>query len=171
MRIAGAEWGPVRENRGAENSSSSHSDSWREAAKIVRNHISSQQSAWKRASAEADMLAGNYDVAAEMLSEALQANPESVPLLLDSAISFFEIGKREDSRQDIDRSITIFNEILKNHPENREALFDLGTAYTEIKAWPQAVTVWRHYLRLDPDGPWAAEAKQELALAEAQIHQ
>jgi tetratricopeptide (TPR) repeat protein len=171
MRWPGAKWAPVREIRGAGNSSSSQSDSWREAAKIIRNHLSSQQSSWKRASAEADMLAGNYDVAVKTLSEALRANPESVPLLLDSAISSFEIGRRKDSRQDIDRSITTFNEILKNHLENHEALFDLGIAYTEIKAWPQAVAVWRQYLRLDPDGPWAAEAKQKLALAEAGILQ
>jgi tetratricopeptide (TPR) repeat protein len=171
MRWPGAKWAPGREIRGVGNSSSSQSDSWREAAKIIRNHLSSQQSAWKRASAEADMLAGNYDVAIKTLSEALRANPESVPLLLDSAISSFEIGRRKDSRQDIDRSITIFNEILKNHQENHEALFDLGIAYTEIKAWPQAVVVWRQYLRLDPDGPWAAEAKQKLALAEAGIPQ
>ncbi|MGC2696418.1 MAG: tetratricopeptide repeat protein [Candidatus Angelobacter sp.] len=171
MRWPGATWAPVRENRGAENPSSSHPDSWREAAKIIRNHKSSQQSAWKRASAEAEMLAGNYRVAVTTLSEALQANPESVPLLLDAAIFSFEIGRRKDSRQDIDRSITIFNEILKNHPENHEALFDLGIAYTEIKAWPQAAEVWHQYLRRDPDGPWAVEAKQKLALAEAAIHQ
>jgi tetratricopeptide (TPR) repeat protein len=171
MRWPGVKWAPVREVRGAGNSSSSQSDSWREAAKIIRNHLSSQQSAWKRANAEADMLAGNYDVAVKTISEALRANPESVPLLLDSAISSFEIGRRKGSRQDIDRCITILNEILKNDPENHEALFDLGIAYTEIKAWTQAIKVWSEYVRLDPKGQWAVEANQKLDSAKAELHQ
>jgi cytochrome c-type biogenesis protein CcmH/NrfG len=173
MRWPGAEYGPIREPRGSENSRFSRPEALAQASKILatRNPTSSDRAAWLRARAELEMLQGSNEQAIPILSQALEIRSDSIPVLLDSANAYFQRGMHSDSRADIDQSIEILEKIIKKHPGNREAVFNLGTAYMAAKSWNRAAATWIRYLQLDSEGQWAAEARQKLASANLHIKQ
>ncbi len=171
MRWPGAEWGVMREARGLENSRFSRPDSLRQAAGIVARHRLAIPGnvEWLRRRAEVEVLEGHPESAIVILSPALEARPDSVPLMLDSAISFFQRGVRSGSREDLDKAINLLTNVVKRDPSNSVALFDLAVAYTQIRSWDRAAATWDAYLQLDPDGPWAQEAKQKRDLAKSNL--
>src|SRR5262249_27787785 len=146
-------------------------DSFRVAAQMVGKHnpVITSDGGWLRTKAEIEILNGTPETAITTLLPALEAHPNSTPLTFDFAIAFFQRAVRTGSREDLDRSIGLLSNLVKRDPANREALFNLAIAYGQREAWTEAIATWEAYLMLDPEGPWAREAREKRDLAKSKL--
>jgi len=163
MRWPGAEWGKFSPDRGPGGSLFSEPEAQQRAAKVIaKKSTTPDHSEWLRPRAELDLLQGHPGQAVSKLAP-LENQTQSTALLLDLAIAYFQRGQKPDSpADDKEHAIAILKRIISTNPNNLEALFNLGIAYTAIGSWADASATWHTYLRLDPTGPWANEAKAKL---------
>ena len=158
MRWPGAEWGKFSPDRGPGGSLFSEPEAQQRADKVIaKKSTTPDHSEWLRPRAELDLLEGRPGQAVSKLAP-LENQTQSTALLLDLAIAYFQ----RDSPADKEHAIAILKRIISTNPNNLEALFNLGIAYTAIGSWADASATWQTYLRLDPTGPWANEAKAKL---------
>lgn len=68
-------------------------------------------------------------------------------------------------KTDFNIAIEFLNRALKMTPNDPLALFNRAIVYERMHFHGQAIEDW-HYLRVDPNSKWAAEARQRLADAE-----
>ena len=52
-----------------------------------------------------------------------------------------------------------FARVLRFDPEHTAALYHQGTCFARQRQFEQAVTVWERVIHLQPDGPFAGEAR------------
>src|SRR5947207_1925629 len=171
MRFPGAAWAPVRVTRGEAGSRFSEPAPLLDAEGIIRHKQAADpnNTEWLRAKAEADILDRNPQSAIAGLNQALASRPESEPLMLDLSIAYFQQALNSHDRQNYAKAIDLLTKITRNDPGNREAIFNLALTYTRSEMWDQAAATWEAYLRLDPEGPWAQEAKKNLDLANSKL--
>ena len=161
VRWPGAEWGGLQETRGPSESIVSKPGPFIDAVKMIKDHetASSDDSKWLRARAEVEILEGNPRYAIQLLNPAVQANPDSVPLMLDLAMAYSQQFRNSGDHSDPPNAIQQLANVLKKEPENRTALFNLALAYADNEMWDEAVTTWDRYLLIETDPQWAAEAR------------
>jgi tetratricopeptide (TPR) repeat protein len=161
MRFSGAEWGEMRVRRGLE---SGRSEALLEAQLMIRRSQPRDPNnvGWLRAKAEAELLDTQPDQAMATLSRALEIEPESIPLLLDLSIAYVQLAQTSQVASSHAKAIDLLTQITRREPGNKEALFDLALACTSGERWDQAIASWEAYLKLDPSGPWANEARHRL---------
>jgi tetratricopeptide (TPR) repeat protein len=162
MRWPGAEWGKFSPDRGPGGSLFSEPEPQHRAAKVIAKKLTTpDHSEWLRPRAELDLLEGHPGQAVSKLAP-LENQTQSTALLLDLAIAYFQLGQKPDSPADKEHAIAILKRIISTNPNNPEALFNLGIAYTAIGSWADASATWHTYLSLDPTGSWANEVKAKL---------
>jgi tetratricopeptide (TPR) repeat protein len=162
MRFAGAAWAPMQLTRGPEGSSKP--EPLLEAELIIsrKQPANPDNTDWLQAKAEAELLDGQPEAAIATLARALQVQPDSVPLMLDLSIAY-------EQQQNYGKAIDLLTKIIQSQPNNHEALFNLALARSRAGQWGQAVTAWEAYLRIDPTGPWAVEAREKLDLVKSKL--
>ena len=165
MRWPGAKWGSPQITLGPSESVLSKPGPFMDAVKMIKDHqtASSADSKWLRASAEAEILGGNPGYAIQLLEPVVQANPDSVPLLLDLALAY-------SLHNDSEKAVDLLNQVLKKEPKNRTALFNLAIAYEKQEKVDLAISIWENYLRLETDKQWSKEAKEKLDKAREKVH-
>jgi tetratricopeptide (TPR) repeat protein len=116
-----------------------------------------------------------YDKAIEQLKAALKSDPEDARLQSDLGAALMERGNNEPpgapdgaSLTDFALSLEHLNRALALDASLADALFNRALLYQSMKVPRQAADDWRHYLELDPNSPWAAEARRNLKLLEEQ---
>ncbi len=118
-----------------------------------------------------------YEQAVEQLQAALKLSPNDAPLLSDLGAAFMERGNSElrdndaaggKGLSDFALSLEQLNHALEIDPKLLDALFNRALLYQSMKAPRQAADEWKHYLEIDPNSPWATEARHNLKLLEAQ---
>ncbi len=171
MRFPSAAWGPMRVTLGPEDSRFSKPRELLQAEEIISRNQSAypNEADWVQLKAQAELLDGPPEVAISTLTEGLRATPESTSLMMDLALAYFQQAQKSHNRQDYVKVIDFLTRIARKEPRNKEALFNLALTYTRAEMWDQAATAWEAYLQLDPDGPWANEAKGDLELAKAKL--
>jgi CHAT domain-containing protein len=174
FRFPGAAWAEPRTTRGPRDSRFSKPASLLRAETIISDRQSTDPNnvAWLRAKGEAEIIEGQPDAAIVTLNHALEAQPESPLLMLDSAIAYFAQAEHSHERQGYLKAIDLLSKIIKKDPDNQEALFNLALTYTRTEMWDQAVQAWQSYLDKDQNGPWAVEAgkRQKEAQAKSKLH-
>lgn len=162
MRWPGAEWGKFSPDRGPGGSLFSEPEAQQRAARVIAKKLTTpDHSGWLRPRAELDLLEGHPGQAVSKLAP-FENQTQSTALLLDLAIAYFQRGQKPDSPADKEHAIAILKRIISTKPNNLEALFNLGIAYTAIGSWADASATWQKYLNLDQNSPWANEAKERL---------
>jgi len=165
MRIPGAAYGPMREERGAGGShvfrSAALSKAISKLADQQNDH--SHDPVWLRAEGRAELLEGNYPSALETLKRAKEANPDSIAVMIDLATAYTERGDRENRPEDYGAAIEVLGEVLQKSANDPVALFNRALAYERLYAYGAAVSDWKLYLSVDHDPKWNEEAKQRLA--------
>ena len=73
-----------------------------------------------------------------------------------------ELGQREDA-------LDAFTLALRIHPEYPDAHWHRAELLHELGRTDEAVVHWRTYLEFDRSGPWAENARQQLALATGDV--
>ncbi|MCU1311434.1 MAG: repeat protein [Candidatus Angelobacter sp.] len=164
FRFPGASYGPVRVERGSTRSRLERPAALLEAETRIKRQLQKDPNAlqWLQEKARADLLNGDYSAAIESLSRALETQPESASLLLDMATAYFQRAQSEDRALDFGESIEFLSRALAKDPEDPVLLFNRAIASERVFLYDQAMQDWTHYLRVDPTGDWAKEARERL---------
>jgi|GEM_PF-736466 CHAT domain-containing protein len=93
-------------------------------------------------------------------------------LQIDLAASYFELDSKAD-HPNLQKTLDLLEGVLKNPKLSAQdrcvALFNLALAYEKTQAWDMAVETWEQYLKADPSGPWADQAKLHLKDAKSKV--
>jgi CHAT domain-containing protein/predicted Zn-dependent protease len=164
LRITGAAYGPVRQERGGERSAFAEPAGLLKAKYIIKERLAARRDdeAMLAASGKVELLEGHYDEAIRTLGRLLDAHPDSPPLLTDLATAYFQRAAAGDRAVDYGQSIELLGRVLEKQPDDPLALFNRAIALERMYAYDEAIGDWEHYLRIDASGDWAAEAQQRL---------
>jgi CHAT domain-containing protein len=164
LRFPGAEYGPIRVERGAGNKD--QPTEFYEAEVIIKRESGkhAEDPNWLQAQARAALLQWDYESAIRDIEDALMLKPEDPALLQDKAMAYFERAEKLGPQGAIDygEAAEDLSKALKKTPEDPVALFNRAIIYEKIHLPNEAIADLEHYLRVDPSGPWSAEAKERL---------
>jgi CHAT domain-containing protein/tetratricopeptide (TPR) repeat protein len=161
LRIAGADYAPMRVSRGTEASFISRPEALLKAESLIASQMKFHPSdpSWLQAKAQADVLEGNYDVAIESLRRARELDPHSPALLTDLATAYSQRAQQEDRKDDFGAAYEYLSQALKLQPDDPTALFNRAIVAEHLFLYQQALEDWDHYLRVDPSSQWADDAR------------
>lgn len=161
LRIAGADYAPLRVSLGAAASFTSRPPALLKAEALIGSQLQSHPAdpAWLEAKAQADMLEGRYDAAVESLRHGLEIEPDTPVLLIDLATAYFQRALQEDRKEDLGSAYEALSLALKQRPDDPVALFNRAIVAEHQFLYQQARDDWEHYLRVDSGSEWAEEAR------------
>jgi CHAT domain-containing protein len=162
-RFSGARYGPVRILRGEHGQSSlSKPQALLDAEALIHRHLLKEPNStlWLDAKGRVDLLEANYDAALQTFQKALDLEPNSARLLTDAASAYFERGQLADRPDDYGQAIELLSRALTANPGDPVALYNRALVNEKMFFYHQALEDWDHYLRTDPTGDWAEEAKR-----------
>jgi CHAT domain-containing protein/tetratricopeptide (TPR) repeat protein len=173
VRIPGAKFAPMRVERSTGGSSLDKPPSLLRAEVLIGEKLTKRPSdpTWLQAKARADLLDGNYESAIQSLQRALETRPDSPQLLTDMASAYFERAEATDRPIDYGNAIESLGKALARSPDDPVSLFNRALISERIFLYTQAVDDWEHYLRIDPSGEWADDARRRLAALQEKLKQ
>jgi CHAT domain-containing protein/tetratricopeptide (TPR) repeat protein len=162
LRIAGADYAPLRIARGPESSFTSRPPSLLKAEALIAAQIASHPSdpAWLHAQGQADLLEGRDDAAIDALHRALELEPHSSAFLIDLASAYFQRAESDERKDDLGAAYECLSQALKLHPDDPVALFNRAIVAEHQFLFHQALDDWDHYLTVDPHSQWTDEARK-----------
>jgi CHAT domain-containing protein/cytochrome c-type biogenesis protein CcmH/NrfG len=171
VRIAGAKYAPMRVERGAGASSLDKPASLLQAEALIVERLrkNPDDPSWLEAKGRADLLDGNYESAISSLQRALETQPDSPPLLTDLGSAYFLRAEAADRAIDYGNAIESLSRGLSKSPDEPVALFNRALASERMFLYAEAVNDWEHYLRVDPNGGWADDARNNLQRVKQKI--
>jgi len=162
LRIAGADYAPLRVSRGPAASFTSRPEPLLKAEALIASQLESHPSdpSWLQAKAQADVLEGKYDAAVEALRRTLELEPHSPALLTDLATAYFQRAQQEDRKEDFGAAYECLSQALRFHPDDPVALFNRAIVAEHQFLYHQALDDWDRYLQVDPRSDWTGEARE-----------
>jgi CHAT domain-containing protein len=162
LRIAGADYAPLRVSRGPAASFTSRPEPLLKAEALIASQLESHPSdpSWLQAKAQADVLEGKYDAAVEALRRALELEPHSPALLTDLGTAYFQRAQQEDRKDDLGAAYEYLSQALRLHPDDPVALFNRAIVAEHQFLYHQALDDWDRYLQVDPRSNWTGEARE-----------
>jgi CHAT domain-containing protein len=107
----------------------------------------------------------SLEKAEKNFEKARAAGFNSPSLEIDLAAAYFERDNKSD-HPNLQRTLDLLNKVLTepklSDQDRASALYNLAIAYERTQAWDLAVETWEKYLKVDPSGQWAEEAKKHL---------
>jgi CHAT domain-containing protein len=87
--------------------------------------------------------------------------------LEDLALGYFERAERAPNGRTADYAVAVqtLSSILQTHPDDRVALFNRAIALERLLHLREAIADWERFLKLEPSGGWADEARERLSTA------
>ena len=172
MRWPGAAWGPVRTTRGPEDSRFAKPPALLKAEGKISERASAKANdgEWLRAKAQADILERNPEAAIASLSQALEARPGSVSLMLDLSTAYYQQGEISLDPQNYEKSADLLGEVLQKDPENLTALFNRALLNEQMKMVDSAIADWELFLKKERDPGWADDARKRLSALQELKH-
>jgi CHAT domain-containing protein/tetratricopeptide (TPR) repeat protein len=173
VRIPGAKYAPMRVERAIGGSSLDKPPSLLNAEALIGENLRKNPNdpAWLQAKARADLLDGNYESAIKSLQRALETQPDDPGLLTDLGSAYFVRAEAADRPIDYGNAIESLGKALAKSPDDPVALFNRALACERMFLYTQAVDDWEHYLRIDPRGEWAEDARKHLAAVKQKVEQ
>jgi CHAT domain-containing protein len=161
LRIAGADYAPLRVSRGPEASFTSRPPALLKAEALIAAQLVSHPAdpSWLQAQAQADVLEGKYDAAVEALHRALELEPNSPALLIDLATAYSQRAQQENRPDDFSDAYEYLSRALTKRPDDPVALFNRALVGEHLSLYHQALEDWERYLKVDPSSQWADEAR------------
>jgi CHAT domain-containing protein len=171
LRIPGAGYAPLRQERGAARSSLGKSSALLKAEFEIKEQLTAnpENPTVLGAKGRAEILEWQYDEAIKSLKHALDLSPGSPELLCDLATAYVQRGDTENRAIDYGQAIEYLGEVLQKAPENKLALFNRAIAEERLQLVEQAAKDWEKYLQIDPKSEWANEARQRLRALQGKI--
>jgi tetratricopeptide (TPR) repeat protein len=171
LRIASAAYGPVRQERGGERSAFAQPADLLRAEYLIKEGLAARPNdeSLLVASGKVELLEGHYDEAIRTFGRMLDAQPDSPALLTDLATAYFQRAVATDRAVDYGQTIELLGRTLAKKPDDPVALFNRAIALQKMYAYEEAIRDWQHYLRVDPKGDWADEARKRLSELQEKI--
>jgi CHAT domain-containing protein len=119
---------------------------------------------WLDARGRAELLKWNSPSAIKTLERAHALDSESIAIRMDLAMAYFE-SERQKGGSGYARSIDLMQQIVDETPNDAVARFNLALVCQFSQNYSCAKANWTSYLRLEPSGEWANEARDYLAKA------
>ena len=165
LRIAGAAQGPVRQQRSGEGSAFAEPADLLRAKYLIKERLAARPNdqAMLVASGKVELLEGRYDEAIRTFRRVLDAQPDSTALLTDLATAYFQRAVATDRAVDYGQTIELLGQTLARNPDDPVALFNRAIALERMYMYDEAIRDWQRYLREDPGGNWADEARHRLS--------
>ena len=172
LRIPGAEYAPLRVQRGPAESFVARPAALLKAEALIAGQLPAHPNdpAWLQAAARADVLESKYDAAVESLQRALELRPHDPELLLDLGTAYFQRAQSEDRHEDYAASFEYLSQVLTAQPDNATALFNRAIVAEHQFLYQQALEDWEHYLRLDSGSKWTEEARSHAETARRKLN-
>jgi tetratricopeptide (TPR) repeat protein len=162
LRFRGAGHAPVRLQRGRSRENRPAALPEAEALISRRLAASPNDPAWVAAQARFDLLQWNYEAAIQGLQRALALQPGSPDMLTDLASAYFERAEAVGLAGDYGSAVEYLGQALAKRPGDPVVLFNRAIALERMHQYQQALQAWEAYLKVDPQGDWAGEARQRL---------
>ncbi|HEX7331405.1 MAG TPA: CHAT domain-containing protein [Pyrinomonadaceae bacterium] len=167
VRVTGLNYAPFSVTRGSTQVNSRDLD---RAAALLHNAASDKPSPEAlHALGRLYLLNRDFDKAVVQYEEALKSIPNDARLHSDLGAALLEKGKLERATDQSGRSETTLaeslghlNRALELDNSLPDARFNRALLYEEMKLIPQALEDWNKYVALDPDSPWADEARRRI---------
>ena len=162
LRMPGADYGPMRVERGGEASRMNRPAALLDAEAAIAHKMATQpeNARFLQMRGRAELLEWNYDAAIETFKHALDLVPDSLTLKNDLASAYFERAEASDRAIDYGKAIDLLGQVLTKEPDNELAVFNHAIACERMFLYHDAIKDWEHYLQLDRNGPWASEARK-----------
>jgi tetratricopeptide (TPR) repeat protein len=96
----------------------------------------------------------DYEAAEKHYRNATVADPEY-------ALAFFDLGNVLDEQQRLEEAITAYERAIFLVPQYADAHYNLALAFERTKEPRKSLRHWMSYVKLDPQGPWAAHARSQ----------
>jgi tetratricopeptide (TPR) repeat protein len=162
LRFPGAPYGPIRQERGG---NAGRSQSLLEAEVEISQELSRHpaDSRWLQLSGRVKLLGWRYDEAIANLSQAKTLAPEDPSIWADLAAAYFERAQVRDDQGDYHRALDLLSGAIERNPSASELRFNRAIILTHLNLMSRAIEEWNEFLRLDPTGAWADEARVRLA--------
>jgi len=162
MRVPGAAYGPVREQRGGSGSRVVQSAALLEGlsrlAKQRSGHM--RDPAWLSEEGRAELLFGDYKNAVDNLERAHQLSPMDDYVEIDFASALSQRSSTPGLEDDLPRALDLLREVTARNPQNSLAWFNLALVSERMQALTEALEAWDTYLKLDSSSGWAVEARE-----------
>jgi CHAT domain-containing protein/cytochrome c-type biogenesis protein CcmH/NrfG len=165
LRIAGAAYGPVRQERSGERSAFAAPADLLRAQYLIKERLAAHpdDEAILAASGRVELLEGHYDESIRTFGRLLDVHPDSPALLKDLAIAYFQRAEAGDRAMDYGQTIELLSRALAKNPDDLVALFNRAIALEKMYVYNEAIRDWEHYLRVDPSSDWAGEVRKRLS--------
>lgn len=173
IRIPNAKYAPLRVERSGTASNFDKPQSLLKAEALIsenlRRHPDDPE--WLEAKSRAELLDGSYDDAIKTLQRVLESKPNSPQVLTDLGSAYFLRAQSANRPIDYGNAIEFFGKALAKTPNDPIALFNRALACEQIFLYAQSIDDWDHYLRIDPQGGWADEARKRVAALRNKVQQ
>jgi tetratricopeptide (TPR) repeat protein len=166
LRFPGAQYGPIRQQRGG---GTARSASVMEAEIPISKGLSRDPNDYRllQMKGRADLLEWRYDDAIDVLERARTASPGDSSVLADLAAAYFERAQAHDNRADYSMALDLFSTAIEREPKSPVLRFNRAVTLGHLSLGDRAIDEWKEFLRLEPGGEWANEARMRLAEATA----
>lgn len=98
---------------------------------------------------------GEFGRAEKMYRQAVDADP-------NYALGFFDLGNVLDELQRLPEAVEAYRTAIRLMPRYADAHYNLALAWERLNERRRALRHWQIYLRLDPTGPWASHAREQV---------
>jgi len=166
LRFPGARYAPFGQERGK---ADLQSQALREASAQIAKERSRHphDGLWLQSSGRAKLIEWRYRDALSELQRAEVLLPGDPSVLADLAAAYFERAQAGDSQADYQVAIDLLSQAIGRDTNNAELHFNRAIVLGYVFQFPQAIQEWEEFLRLEPTGDWASEARSRLAEVKA----
>ena len=92
-------------------------------------------------------------------------------MLTDLGSAYFVRAESADRPIDYGNAVESLGKALAKSPDDPIALFNRAMACEHMFLYSQAVDDWEHYLRVDSQGEWSADARRRLSALKGKLQE
>jgi tetratricopeptide (TPR) repeat protein len=174
LRIAGAAYGELRVELGVQ---AEPSPELLESLAVIEKHLEKNPAdvPWLLAKGRAALLERRTEDAIQALELARNLDTSKgvhtqSEILTDLATAYAQRAEAPGRAIDYQTAIEDLNRAIQIDSRLEVAYFNRALVYEKSYSYVLAISDWKHYLELDPKGPWADEARRHLAELESRVH-
>ena len=166
IRFPGAAYASLKQRRsGASESILATPIALDQAKTFIKSELTKNPESqhWLIMQARLDLLDWRYRSAQVSIRKAEQFGSETQDLLLTRAMVNYEVSEAESQPQNYAYAVNDLGKFLEQQPDDTVALFNRALILEKLNWQSSAREDWEHFLRIEKDPGWIAEAKAHLS--------
>jgi len=162
LRFPDARYAPVRQQRGE---AAVPTEAWLEAGDVISKELNRHpdDARWLQASGRAKIIGRMFDGAIADLTKAAAVLPGDASIRADLGAAYFERGQARDDVADFRSSLDFFSQAIERNPRRPALRFNRAVVLEHLSMYGRAESEWDEFLKLEPAGGWADEARARQA--------